>query len=500
MKLKIYHNTKMIGLYKTVFTIICTLLQFFGKCQPNEQIICDVLEDESTYSSANVSSNGRHCTPKGELKILIVYVGFIGYENSPSVNGWTNDVSLDYELPAYIINQNGTYVWPEFMFNENSDFDNSQLVASYPSNVSNTLNKMSHPNEDFEMVSEIFSDPTGKPVLVLLDPSQFTSATSFSTLSKAAYDKMWTINSDPNYYRQFDQRVNTPYYVFDNSINISSDDYIDYIVFVFRYSRQWSSQPINGMNTWNGAGGGVTHHTFLHNHSQIGFDGGFIIGDGGTNQRQVFIHEFAHSIYNMPHVAGTNGVVGNYFSIPVTGLGSTAWLPMFEPMLCSWERWYIGFADPIDVTTDGVYELRDYVTTGDAIRIQLPFSNNQNLWLEYHNREDELDNHPYYGISLGPEINSEYVTLGNSATGVFLYTENITSSRNTLGTITETGANGLMYINSTGNWNYVRDNAAGIKTNAWGQPLNKYVRGIDFAIGGQNIWNSHISDVNSTLL
>lgn len=474
---------------------------FVGLCQNEPEIVCDFQEEGPPNTGLEFAPNGRHCTPKGDLLVLIVFVGFEGYQglsgaSQPSLGpSWNNSVSPGYELPSYLNYSSGNITTHGLIYNNYLDFEDSQLNSTYPVNISNTLQKMSNPNENFRIIAKVFSDNMGTPRMVVLDPSQLTNPQSFSDVNTKAFEKMWDINNDPNYYRQFDNRINNPNYLVDNSINTQSDDKIDFIVFVYRYSRAWNDDPIVGMTTWAGAGGGITGPG-SHSFNGIGYDAGFVIAHGGGNHKQIFVHEFAHSIYHMAHVAGTNGVVGSYFGIPVTGIGSTAALPMFEPMLSSWERWYVGYIDPIEVNADGVYEIRDYVTSGEAMRIALPFTGSQKLWLEYHNREDDLDNHPFRGINIGPEINGESVTLGNSATGIYLYVENIASNRNSTGfsAITNNGANGFKYINATGNWNYAIDNSAGTKTNSWNQTLKKYVREEDFAIDGQNIWYSHVND------
>ena len=45
----------------------------------------------------------------------------------------------------------------------------------------------------------------------------------------------------------------------------------------------------------------------------------------------------------------------------------------------AWERWYLGYIDPTMINNEGdiretnEFVLRDFITTGDAVRIKLPF-------------------------------------------------------------------------------------------------------------------------------
>ncbi len=124
---------------------------------------------------------------------------------------------------------------------------------------------------------------------------------------------------------------------------------------------------------------------------------------GGGIDRGVFLHEFAHNLYYAPHQLGANGTCGNHFD------SSQGW-----GMMCgittsfsanAWERWYNGWtelktgagqvnSDIVDATsltaTNGVYTLRDYVTTGDVMRLKIP-NTGQYLWLENRAKNGPFD-------------------------------------------------------------------------------------------------------------
>ena len=107
----------------------------------------------------------------------------------------------------------------------------------------------------------------------------------------------------------------------------------------------------------------------------------------GTAKSKAFVHEIGHALLNDPHYGGCNGVTGN--NLHITKMGGM--MPSINNEVYgganAWERWYLGWIniknDLTEVNGTEEYYLDDYFTTGDAIRIKLPYSN-QYLWLENH--------------------------------------------------------------------------------------------------------------------
>jgi hypothetical protein len=131
---------------------------------------------------------------------------------------------------------------------------------------------------------------------------------------------------------------------------------------------------------------------------------------------QILIHEFSHLLYggNDFHCGGGGwGDAGDYFIPPMGGWSN---LGLSGASLLSWNAWdrqrldwkssennYIvsardesgtieinGDLDATNPFQSGEYILRDFVTTGDAIRIKLPFLDPQTeypefIWIENHN-------------------------------------------------------------------------------------------------------------------
>jgi len=127
--------------------------------------------------------------------------------------------------------------------------------------------------------------------------------------------------------------------------------------------------------------------------------------------KTIVIHEFAHSLLggNDFHTSGGNHY-GTYSACPFIGLqGGWGLMGGYAASLVScnaYERWRLGWTSaeynpqsfPIsvgglnsDITRDmgdKTFILRDFVSTGDALRIKLPYidegASNQYIWLENH--------------------------------------------------------------------------------------------------------------------
>lgn len=131
---------------------------------------------------------------------------------------------------------------------------------------------------------------------------------------------------------------------------------------------------------------------------------------------QIMIHEFSHGIYgsNDFHCGGGGwGDNGDYFIPPIGGWSN---MGLSGASLLTWNAWdrqrlnwkapensflvsarnstntseVNGDLDATNISQSGIYTLRDFATTGDAIRIKLPFLNPANeypefLWFENHN-------------------------------------------------------------------------------------------------------------------
>ncbi|HML86804.1 MAG TPA: hypothetical protein PKE52_16745, partial [Bacteroidales bacterium] len=139
-----------------------------------------------------------------------------------------------------------------------------------------------------------------------------------------------------------------------------------------------------------------------------------------TNINHIYIHEFGHGLFgsNEAHTSGGHSwraVNGTLFLGPQGGYGLMGGANSGMVSCNGYERWRMHWVDqnynstgeyiasnnlPSDIKkSDGnkTFILRDFVTTGDAVRILLPYKDdgalNQYIWLENHKigLNDKLD-------------------------------------------------------------------------------------------------------------
>ena len=418
-------------------------------------------------------------TTRGDFKALIVPVIFKdqpqsnpSFNNlSQSISGWSS-TNLS-KLPDCIDPENG--IFPSWLYNSPEDFELYKDSAFY--NDSKMLYHIS--KGSFRFMADVFRDSKGKPLSVEIDPE---GGRDWSHMNKMALEEMKRLNPDFDF-SPFDKRKNNPQYLFDNSVNASGDKVVDYIVFIYRYSPSWSVQPAIGMNKWTGSGGGFASPSgiMLETYNGYKFSEGFTMMWASG----VFFHELAHTLYNLPHLWGTNGTVGEYFYRPSVGWGATSSAGLFQ-IPSAWETWFLGYNDlvadikgPDELKNGNVFELRDYVKTGDAIRIKLPFSENQYLWLEYHSIEHPFDRHVWSGQKIG---NDE---IALPAKGVYAYLEQVSDRHEKIPGVLSQNCNAIKPLSAAGNFDYEYIDEIPSQ-NAWGNKLYKFKKLKENPISGTN--------------
>jgi len=191
--------------------------------------------------------------------------------------------------------------------------------------------------------------------------------------------------------------------------------------------------------------------------------------------KTIVIHEFAHSLLggNDFHTSGGNHY-GTYGACPFIGLqGGWGLMGGYGASLIScnaYERWRLGWlskqynphAFPIsanqasaDITRDmgtQSFILRDFVSTGDAIRIKLPYidegSSNQYIWLENHqvSRNNKYD---YLSFSTTSECRDQGLP------GIYAYLQvgrDILESEKLADIYPSYDTDNLKVISAKGNW------------------------------------------------
>ena len=201
---------------------------------------------------------------------------------------------------------------------------------------------------------------------------------------------------------RYDNRSDRPYFTTDNS-NTAPDGIVDYIVFCHRFNRNWRTIPNGWLQNVSYDGIAIISNTgteeYLIPSTNYSVKNGFSYLSGGMEPINLFPHELGHELYYGSHYNGANGAIGNYFYVPSSGWGMMNIMRNYTCAL-GWERYILDWTPliaanniPADidnasdlVATNGVFTLRDFITTGDAIRIKLPTidGSHQYLWLENH--------------------------------------------------------------------------------------------------------------------
>lgn len=449
------------------------------------QLLMAFLSVSAFAQKEMLSSFGGAFTPKGEMRILVVFASFkdkptsnSDFENEKcSVRSWSKNPN---GLPDFVDSATGEF--PELAYSKIEDFEtyrnNSDVrgLSKYYEEMS--LGK-------FHLLAGTFRDSLNKPVCVQIDAA---SCKSWADANARVLKEMQKIN--PHFdLRPYDNRKNTPNFLFDNSTT-EPDGLADYVIIVHRYNNAWNNKfvPVNGMARWVGSGGGYAALSGAEN--VPAFSNGIKITSEGFTMAlgndclniPLYVHEIAHRLYNCPHFFGVNGVSGQYFHVPCTGWSATQ--PHIFLTMNAWERWYAGMieilAEVKESDSTQVFVLRDFARTGDALRIDIPFSSGQSLWLENHQIISDLDHHAWYNGT--PDADAP---IANATKGIYMMVEDVCKSRKEI--VTALGAKtagGLRIIPGDGQNDYSKSDT--VVTNNWGNRLNTFKRGRENSLSGMS--------------
>ena len=354
----------------------------------------DYTEEEMSFvpgPGQDYAPYGWDFTPKGDLRVLIICAGFGAPYDNYAVSGWAEGSNT---FPTCL-----TDPTQRPFYSNPSDFNNP-LPIDGVRNISRYYYEMS--GGQFRLMADLF------PHRINIDASDITE-TDLDGWFQINLKVLETMKTQyPNFdWSPYDKRKNKSRYLFDSSdvITNPSDNKPDYVVFLYRFALSgWPQYPISGMEKWRGGAIGNSRATIYpkglaYNGYTFDKGSGYIHYASISDFSEIFIHETAHNIYNCPHYANANGVAGYYF------YGQNGWGAIkhfgWTPFACAngWERWYLDWIENIEangVNTDiksatdlnptGEYTLRDYLTTGDVLRLKIPngTGKNQYLWLENH--------------------------------------------------------------------------------------------------------------------
>ncbi len=369
------------------------------------------------------STYGLVHTPKGNLHALIIFVHFPD-EDTTNWGKWKYDEIPDFAKP-----------------DNNSLFSSEINQIGTKDNLSKWYNDMSMGK--FKFTADIFPESI---------PLKLKGRQSNGNINKEIF--LYIDKQYPNYdWSKYDQRKNNPSWKIDNSINPQPDGNLDYVILLYRRKGMGGLAAIQG------------GYFPLGNYK---VSSGYTSVRTNTNSEglsDLFIHEFGHNLYSSPHIGIANGVLGQYLR------GTSAWSMSNATdrvfyTVNAWERWYLGWTeikyDIVKPLHDTIVEIDDYITTGDAIRIRIPHSN-QHLWIENHQKINTFDRHRYLKNAFGKE-------LTNPKKGIYMYVENISPARNSIHSF-NTGANGIRVLHPEGNHNFRYKDSLYKEKKWWGQSV-----------------------------
>ncbi len=399
-------------LFATVF--IYTFVQVFP--QTPEQITC------STTTTTDPGSNtwGLYKpaqTPNGEyFRVLIVYAQFASDNQQDNV--WPLN-----QLPNWansIIATNVSTSYPQ------------QTLSDYFYQAS--LGK-------FNFIGDVYQN------LIIVPTNMSYGAANQYVIGQLN-------NNITNFSRYDNWKVVNGNFVFSPG---SADGYLDMLIIIYR------NVPFT--SPYFGIGGGIANLNIsdFTTHDGITINGGTsTIGSGITTRAGLsgefnivgnLSHEYSHYLFGGGHTSLGGLMMGD----PYPYLGSY--------MMNAWERAKLGYITPIIPTTDGQQiTLGDFVTTGDAIKIPIPFNNPSSttyFLVENHQRASIYDQ-----IMRGGSLNGNYNLTTTLGSGIYVWI--ITGGDSYPPNIDIKSADGAW------DWQYVGDYYAGPGWNV-GQPYAGYV-------------------------
>ena len=341
---------KRLTTFLALFTTIFCSAQINYLPMPDNFCSNSISSQSFSMTSTTSSTNGWVHTPKGNLHILIIFIKDLNNQPTNDFDGDPINDPNGYWNPTLIPN------WT--MGASNQLLDETAATIGTNKNLSLFYREMSH--GQFILTGDIF------PELI---------PTATGTASQAiAY-----INSNyPGFnWSKYDKRTNHPNYSLDNSVS-APDGKIDYVVFIKRRTPSfWGHSTVGGSHTvTTNFSGSPVNFTIIHGHTAEE------CFNSSVHHHIFFKHEFAHNLYNSSHYLGANsGSDGKYY-YQYSGWGlMAAWHEQFD-VANAWESWWLGWITAQEITTNGTYQIKDYITEGDAVRIPIPNTNGEYLWID----------------------------------------------------------------------------------------------------------------------
>ncbi len=328
------------------------------------------------------SRNGYYFSPHGEIRFLVIFVELVydNQEDDPS-NDWDNDYWEAHSLPC----------WANTLFANNTPNGLSQKTVT-------NYYQLASSNNHVVLGDYLMAPDNGGVFQVNTTDGVINSHPDYiiSAVNRKLGNSIVTAGGLSSF-NSFDKWTPGNHGIAINNIGNGRWDFVVYLV----RNAVDPKNPCGYMASGN--------DTLLLGHK---IDYYSMICAGNTiNPTHVIRHEYAHTLLggNNFHTCGGGG--GNNYWIPQTG--GWALLGLYgSSLMCwnAWDRYRLGWkalnnvydisARAADGTTEvngdidsnsgnGIYVLRDFVTTGDALRIKLPYIDTIDeyqewIWIENH--------------------------------------------------------------------------------------------------------------------
>ncbi len=489
---------KMIRIVVSYSIILCSFNK--GYAQTDFNSVCWPTTNPSTSGGASMTKStpngGTAFTPKGNIRILFVPITSTNAKTNTNIitKNWHNNGSNASLIPDIVSPTDGAI--PELFYKDFTDFNTANNTNNNIINLSKFYYEASQ--GQLKIIGECLTDPrTGLPMSIEVDPASFAGSYDFFDFENKA---LQNFNAQfPNFdWSRFDLRTNNDgSYNIDNSVS-PPDNIIDFIVFMPSYSSSYKGTQVQdnvtsqliGYNSayygslYSGETGGamaaIGSTTIGASTGTYSAGNGFSIFYGeaafGRDLINTFLHEIAHNLYGCPHYMSANQISSHYYNALSSGWGM---MKMYGINGCAnaWERYILGWSDiqtgPTNIAADiqtssylvngGIYLLRDNPKYGDNIRIKIPHTSDNYLWIENHQGLSVFDNaiigtgwHALNNVNL--IIKPDGVTpLGEMDKGVYMFLESTGCDRNNPPYLSNPkAANGLYPLIASGRFDYQR--------------------------------------------
>lgn len=170
-------------LHKWRIATLCVFFSFMllnnnkAKAQLND-FVCHSGEEplDSAAKMAFVSStNGGIFTPKGELRVLLIFAGFTNDGNKQGgYNPHTQNLDTSVNWPYYDLNGDSLNTFPTNMNDYFYTNVNQFSLANTDNSISNYYYQMSYPNGDpLKLVADVFPERINVTADIAIDTSGF---------------------------------------------------------------------------------------------------------------------------------------------------------------------------------------------------------------------------------------------------------------------------------------------------------------------------------------